>query len=92
MSNVEEFITEKAELLLDVVVDNPRLDLSDIDNAKLFIRCLIKEFVKKPGIVEKVIEEKAMELAEIFRNPKRAELYKAVVNTEAFIRSLISVA
>lgn len=89
MSNVEEFVTEKAELLLDVIVDNPRFDLSDIDNAKLFIRLLIKETVKKTGITEKVIEKKAMELAEIFRNPKRAVLHTAIINTEYFIRSLV---
>ena len=38
---------------------------------------------------EKWIEEKAEELAEIFRNPERAELYKAVINTEYFIRQLV---
>lgn len=36
------------------------------------------------------INEKAKELAEIFRNPERAELYKAVVNTEHFVLSVIN--
>ena len=51
----EKWIEEKAELLLDVIVDNPRFDLSDINNAKLFIRSLVKEvpIKKSPEVEEK---------------------------------------
>ena len=38
---------------------------------------------------EEFIQRKARELAELFRDPNRVKLHKAIINTEYFIRSII---
>ena len=41
----------------------------------------------KHELIEELINNEARELMGIFRNTKRAEMYKHIINTEAFLRS-----